>query len=524
MGLQAKGLFILAILAAGIAGLYPTWRAYRPGVDPASQKYKVNLGLDLQGGMFLSLDVESGAAVQRILDRTAAELEDLLLEEHVDYLSVDRKQGLVEVHLGSAEKSPWDQPKFRRLLGTMDVKDLGGNAYAVSIPPKDVPGIERRAVDQALEVIRNRIDSLGVSEPSLQKQGDQNLIVQLPGLKNREAALSAIGTQAVLEFYLVDDNATSATADPARHLVKYQETRDPGPGGRVSRRDPFVLERRAVLSGESIRDAKVQIDSQFNRPYVAFSLDSVGADHFAAVTTRNRGRRLAIVLDDKVQSAPVIREPITAGEGSITGQFTLQEATNLAIVLRSGALPAPLTIREERSVGASLGEDSIREGLISVTAGGLLVVVFMIVYYRLSGVFASLALAMNLILIMACMAGFQATLTLPGIAGIALTLGMAVDANVLIFERVREELTSGSPPRQAVDDGFNRAFWTIFDSNLTTLFAAFALLAFGTGPIKGFAITLTIGLLASMFTAIVVTRFLFDTFYFNRRRTAAISI
>jgi preprotein translocase subunit SecD len=524
MGLRAKGVLILAILIAGIGGLYPTWRAYYGGADPASQKYKVNLGLDLQGGMFLNLEVESAAAVQRILDRTATELEDLLLEEHVDFLSIDRKPGVVEVRLASGEKAPWTGSKYSRLLGALDVKDLGGNGFAITLPPKEIPAIEKRAVDQALEVIRNRIDSLGVSEPSLQKQGEQNLIVQLPGLKNREAALNAIGTQAVLEFYMVDDNAAPSTADAARHVVKYQEQRETGPGGRVTRRDPYVLERRPVLSGESIRDAKVQIDSQYNRPYVAFSLDAGGATRFAAVTTRNRGRRLAIVLDDKVQSAPVIREPITGGEGSITGQFTLQDATNLAIVLRSGALPAPLSIREERSVGASLGEDSIRQGLLSLTVGGLLVVAFMMIYYRTSGVFASLALAMNLILILACMAGFQATLTLPGIAGIALTLGMAVDANVLIFERVREELLSGSLPRKAVDDGFNRAFWTIFDSNLTTLFAAFALLAFGTGPIKGFAITLTIGLLASMFTAIVVTRFLFDVFYFNRKRAAAISI
>jgi preprotein translocase subunit SecD len=524
MGLKARGILILAVLVAGIAGLYPTWKANFGGVDPATQKYKVNLGLDLQGGMFLNLEVESGAAIQRILDRTASELEDLLLEERIDYLTVDRKPGIVEVRLASGEKAPWTNPKFSRLLGALDVKDLGGNAYAISLPEKEIPVLEKRAVDQALEVIRNRIDSLGVSEPSLQKQGEQNLIVQLPGLKNREAALNAIGTQAVLEFFLVDDNATPATADPTRHEVKYQETREAGPGGRVTRRDPYVLERRPVLSGEAIRDAKVQIDSQFNRPYVAFSLDSSGADRFASITTRNRGRRLAIVLDDKVQSAPVIREPITGGEGSITGQFTLQEATNLAIVLRSGALPAPLSIREERSVGASLGEDSIRRGLLSVTVGGLLVVAFMVVYYRLSGAFASLALGINLVLILACMAGFQATLTLPGIAGIALTLGMAVDANVLIFERVREELTNGSPLRQAVDDGFNRAFWTIFDSNLTTLFAAFALLAFGTGPIKGFAVTLTIGLMASMFTAIVVTRFLFDWFYFGRGRAGALSI
>ena len=524
MGLKARGILIGVVLLAGIGGLWPTWRAYRGGVDPATVKYKVNLGLDLQGGMFLDMQVETAQAVQRTLDRLAVELEDLLLAKSVDYLTVERREGAVEARLPGREKAPWEDPQFRRLLTGYDMKELGSNAFSFTLPASEGPGIERRSVDQALEVIRNRIDSLGVSEPSLQKQGDRNLIVQLPGLKNREAALDAIGTQAVLEFFLVDDNATPATADLSRHAVKYHEQREGGPSGRVTRREPYVLERRPVLSGEAIRDAKVQIDSQFNRPYVAFSLDSLGADRFAAITTRNRGRRLAIVLDDKVQSAPVIREPITAGEGSISGSFTMQEASNLAIVLRSGALPAPLTIREERSVGASLGEDSIRRGLISLTVGGLLVVAFMVVYYRLSGAMASIALGMNLVLILACMAGFQATLTLPGIAGIALTLGMAVDANVLIFERIREELTLGSTVAKAVDDGFNRAFWTIFDSNLTTLFAAFALLAFGSGPIKGFAITLTIGLLASMFTAIVVTRYLMDVFFFGRRRVAAISI
>jgi preprotein translocase subunit SecD len=291
----------------------------------------------------------------------------------------------------------------------------------------------------------------------------------------------------------------------------------------VTGRNPYVLEKRPVLSGESVRDAKVQIDSQYNRPDIAFSLDGAGASRFASVTTRSRGKRLAIVLDDKVQSAPVIREPITGGEGSITGQFTLQEATNLAIVLRSGALPAPLSIREERSVGASLGEDSIHRGLMSLGIGSLLVVAFMVVYYRMSGVFASVALAMNLIINLACMAALQATLTLPGIAGIALTLGVAVDANVLIFERIREEMVHGNTLRKAIDEGFSRSLWTIVDSHCTTLIAAFALLAFGTGPIKGFAVTLAIGLIASMFTAIVVTRFLFDVF-FLRRRAVAISI
>jgi len=522
MGLRAKGIFILAICVASIAGLVPTYQAYRKGADPAAFKNKVNLGLDLQGGMFLDLEVESGAAVNRLLDRLAVEVEDTLLELRIDYLAVERRPGGIEVRLASAEKAPWEDPKLKRLLVNYEVKPAG-DTYLISIPPIEAAAIEKRAVDQALEVIRNRIDSLGVSEPSLQKQGERDLIVQLPGLKNREAALATIGTQAVLEFYLVDDNATASNMDPSRHVLKYQEVRETT-GGRVQRREPYVLERRPVLSGDTIRDARVSIDSQFNRPYVSLSFDSIGTDRFAAVTTRNRGRRLAIVLDDKVQSAPVIREAITGGEAQISGQFTMQEATNLAIVLRSGALPAPLTIREERSVGASLGEDSIRQGMISLIVGGALVVLFMVVYYRLSGVFASLALALNLALILVSMAAFQATLTLPGIAGVVLTLGMAVDANVLIFERVREEMLRGGPVKTCIEEGFNRAFWTIFDSNLTTLFAAFALLAFGTGPIKGFAITLTIGLVASMFTAIFVTRFFFDWFFLHRRRVAAISI
>jgi preprotein translocase subunit SecD len=322
---------------------------------------------------------------------------------------------------------------------------------------------------------------------------------------------------------MVAENVTPQTMDPARHVVKYLERRDPI-SKKVIGREPFVMERRPELTGDTIRDARVQISTLDNLPYVGLSFDSLGADRFAKLTSRNRGRRLAIVLDDKVQSAPVIREAITGGEAQISGNFTMDEATNLAIVLRSGALPAPIQIREERTVGATLGEDSVRQGMLSLVIGGLLVVGFMIIYYGASGLFATLALVFNLLLILAVLAAFQATLTLPGIAGLVLTLGMAVDANVLIFERIREELKRTENVRQSVNEGFQKAFGTIFDANLTTLFGTFALLAVGTGPIKGFAITLTIGILASMFTAIVVTRLMFELVYLRRPHLTRISI
>jgi preprotein translocase subunit SecD len=523
MNLKIKTIFVLAVLAATIAYVLPTIQAYRPGGDPRGIRNKVNLGLDLQGGMYLDVEVDTQAAIQRMLDNLAVQIEDSFLDQLVDYLSVQRVDEQVEVQVPPGERVNWGEEPYARYLVNFDREDLGGNRFAFRLKPEELGRIRDGSVSQALEVIRNRIDSLGVTEPSIQRQGENSILIQLPGLKNRDQAIEAIGTQAVLEFYLVEDNVTPQTMDPARHVVKYLEVRD-RVTKKITGREPFVLEKRPVLTGETIRDARVQIHSLDNLPYVGLSFDSLGADRFAKITTRNRGRRLAIVLDDKVQSAPVIREAITGGEAQISGQFTMDEATNLAIVLRSGALPAPIQIREERTVGATLGDDSIRQGILSGIIGALLVVGFMVIYYGVSGAFADLALAFNLLLILAVLAAFQATLTLPGIAGLVLTLGMAVDANVLIFERIREELKRTGNIRQSVNEGFQKAFWTIFDSNLTTLFATFALLAFGTGPIKGFAVTLTIGILASMFTAIVVTRLLFELVYLRRPHLTAISV
>jgi preprotein translocase subunit SecD len=523
MGLRIKGIFILAILVGCIVAILPTIKAYSPGGDPTAIRNKVNLGLDLQGGMYLDLEVDSQAAVARVLDRLAVELEDALLDALVDYSLVERQGDHVELVLVQGEKVDWSTNPFDRFLTGFELEQDGPERFRIGFAAGEAERIERNATTQALEVIRNRIDSLGVSEPSIQRKGEREILVQLPGLKDREAAIRALGTQAVLEFFLVEDNVTVSTMDPGRHLVKYEEVRDETTQ-KLTQRIPFVLEKRAVLSGETVRDARLNISTLDNTPYVSISFDALGADRFAKITTRSRGRRLAIVLDDKVQSAPVIREPILGGEAQITGRFTMQEATNLAIVLRSGALPAPLTIREERTVGASLGEDSIRQGMISLGLGGVLVVLFMLVYYRVSGGFATFALVFNLLLILVVLASFQATLTLPGIAGMVLTMGMSVDANVLIFERIREELTRAKNVRAAINEGFGKAFWTIFDANITTLVAAAALLFFGTGPIKGFAVTLSIGILASMFTAIFVTRFLFELFYLNRRRLAEVSI
>ena len=523
MGLRLKGIFILAVLVGCVVAVLPTFQAYRPGHDPNAIRNKVNLGLDLQGGMYLDLAVDTKAAVTRVLDRLSTEIEDGMLDKLINYTTVERRGDAVEVILPPGEPLDWNKDPFDRILTGFKLDQVEPQHYRITMPPEEATRIEQNATTQALEVIRNRIDSLGVSEPSIQRKGDAEIIVQLPGLRDREQAIKAIGTQAVLEFYLVQDNVTPATMDPSRDVVKDEEVRDETTG-KLLRTVPYVLERRPVLSGDTVRDARVQISQLDNSPYVSISFNSTGSDRFARITTRNRGRRLAIVLDDKVQSAPVIREAITGGQAQITGRFTLKEATNLAIVLRSGALPAPLTIREERSVGASLGEDSIRQGLWSFVAGGLLVMLFMIAYYRVSGIFADFALILNVLLIVVVLASFQATLTLPGIAGIVLTMGMSVDANVLQFERIREELGAGKNTRAAINEGFQRAFWTIFDSNLTTLVAALALLFFGTGPIRGFAVTLSIGILSSMFTAIFVVRFLFELVYLSRQRLAGVSI
>ncbi|PIU41536.1 MAG: protein translocase subunit SecD, partial [Candidatus Omnitrophica bacterium CG07_land_8_20_14_0_80_42_15] len=369
------------------------------------------------------------------------------------------------------------------------------------------------ATDRAVEIIRNRIDQFGVRETSIQKQGVDEIVVQLPGVTDRSRAIDIIGKTAMLEFKLVSSDAEKikqaldGTA-PEGYELKYTEENS----------EPVLLEKQAVLTGDSLVDASVQFSqSGFNEPVVSLKFNPEGARKFSEITASNVGKRLAIVLDGKVQSAPSIREPIPSGEAVISGRFGMQEAQDLALVLRIGALPAPMEIEEERTVGPLLGQDSINKGFKASLIGLAYIFLFMAVYYLLTGLISDIALFLNLIMILGGLGllpvlfpGVSATLTLPGIAGIALSLGMAVDANVLINERIREELKTGRPLRTAIANGYDRAFSAIFDSNLTTLIAAFFLFQFGTGPIRGFAVTLIIGLIASMFTAIVVTRAIFE--------------
>lgn len=403
-------------------------------------------------------------------------------------------------------------PLDKRINLGLDLR--GGMHLVLKVDTEKLPDADKTdAVDRALEVIRNRIDAFGVREPSIQKQGTSEIVVQLPGVADRERAIELIGKTALLEFKLVSDDmdklrqALEGNVPEGYELKRVEEDNE-----------PLLLEKETLLTGDALSKAEVRFNqSQFNEPLVSIAFNAQGARKFAEITAANVGRRLAIVLDGNVQSAPRIKEAIPSGEAVIQGRFDVEKAQDLAIVLRVGALPAPMHIEEERTIGPLLGQDSINKGVRASVIGGVLVFVFMTVYYLLAGIVASIALIFNLLIILGALGalpflfpGISATLTLPGIAGMVLSLGMAVDANVLINERIREETASGRPLRTAIVNGYSKAFSAIFDSNITTLIAAFLLFQFGTGPIRGFAVTLTIGILASLFTAILVTRTVFE--------------
>lgn len=395
----------------------------------------------------------------------------------------------------------------------LDLK--GGMHLLLKVDASRIPENAREdATERAIEVIRNRIDQFGVREPSIQKQGKDEIIVQLPGVTDRDRALGLIGKTALLEFKVVSDDAGKLKEALSGNVPDGYEL-----SYATDDNEPMLLEKEAVLTGEALSNATIHFEqSRFNEPQVGVEFNPEGAKRFARLTSENVGRRLAIILDGKVQSAPVIREEIPSGQAVISGRFTVEEAKDLSLILRTGALPAPMYIEEERTIGPLLGQDSINKGLKASLVGIGLIFVFMIIYYLVTGLVASVALLLNFLFTFGCLAllpyivpGVSATLTLPGIAGIALSLGMAVDANVLINERIREELSAGKPFRQAITLGYDKAFSAILDSNLTTLIAALFLFQFGTGPIRGFAVTLTIGLVASMFTAIVVTRVILES-------------
>ena len=392
----------------------------------------------------------------------------------------------------------------------------------LSLSKEELRSLRDYAVDQSLETIRNRIDQLGVSEPTIVRQGQQDILVQLPGIQDPERAKAIIGKTALLEFKLVDDNAnieeaTRSGAPPGREILYGLGA---GPG---SEKAAYAVESRTLMTGEYIVDARVRPATQMEGPYVELILNSRGARLFEEITAANVKRRLAIVLDGRVYSAPVIQERIGGGRASITGSFAIKDARDLAIILRAGALPAPVEVVEERTVGPSLGRDSIEQGIRSFAVGAAFVVIFISLYYKGAGLVAIGALVFNVFFMMAVLVGFGAVLTLPGIAGIVLTVGMAVDANVLINERIREELRAGRAARAAVEGGYQNALPAILDSNITTFLSGAILFQFGTGPIKGFAVTLCVGILTTVLTAVFLTRLYYD-FRISQRRLERISI
>jgi preprotein translocase subunit SecD len=406
-------------------------------------------------------------------------------------------------------------------------EDQASGRFRMVMSPREVSRLRDLAVRQGVETIRNRVDQFGVAEPTITRQGEDRILIQLPGVQDPARAKSLIGKTAHLEFKMLDERTSVEQAQagrlPETSEILFQRRVDPET--KAERRIPYVVQKRALLTGAELNRAEVQADP--NSPgnwQVAIEFNAKGTRIFGEVTEQNVGKQLAIILDGNLYSAPRINERIPGGRAVITGQFTVEEARDLAIVLRAGALPAPVSILEERTVGPSLGADSVRRGMMAIAASAVLVFVFMLFYYKLSGAIADLALVLNLLILLACMAAFGATLTLPGIAGIALTLGMAVDTNVLIFERIREELKVGKTVRGAIEAGFSRAFRTIIDTHVTVLVTAAILYNFGTGPVKGFAVSLFVGLAASLFTAVFFTRLLFDLLYMGRRRAQAISI
>jgi preprotein translocase subunit SecD len=515
--LQWRFLLILAVVVGAVIFAYPTFVKEIPSWWPSFfPKEKIHLGLDLQGGMHLTLEVESDKAVENTIERIKNDLKAELRKKEIFSTSVERVQGnKIEVVLLNPDiKEKFDdyvKEQYPNLKEVTTQKQGDRVRVLLETDPRQIEEIKKSAVEQALETIRNRVDQFGVAEPDIARQGENQILVQLPGIKDPERAKDLIGKTALLEFKLVDEGAdlggVLAGNVPFGDVLLYQRIVDPKTG--AVRKIPYIIQDKTLMTGDALKDAQVRL-GQNNMPYIAISFHPVGAKEFEQITTDNVGRHLAIILDNNVYSAPVIKQPISGGGAVIEGRFSLEEARDLAIVLRAGSLPAPVKVLEERTVGPSLGQDSINKGIKSIIIGSILVVLFMLIYYRLSGFVANIALVMNIVLLLAALAVLGARLTLPGLAGIALTVGMAVDANVLIFERIREEMRLGKPPGTALEAGYSRAFLTIMDSNVTTVIAALVLLQFGTGPIKGFAVTLSLGIAASMFTAIVVTRFIFD--------------
>jgi preprotein translocase subunit SecD len=497
-------------LTPTLMGSLPSWwSTFLP-------KDKIHLGLDLQGGTHLVMEVDTQKAVEGSLDLVATDLEDTLNSKNLRFKRISRdgsdKVSIVVYEKGTAETvQKLIKDKYPSYEQSPTFDEGGFVAMTLRVGEKDAQDRKDKAVQQALETIRNRIDQFGVSEPTIQREGINHIVVQLPGIKDPQRAIDLIGRTARLDFKMVreDISPTSGTIPDDAELLK-EKSVDPATGAVTE--IPIVVQKKPMITGDLLTDAQVRIDSQFNQPYVGIEFNSLGAKLFDQVTAANVGKRFAIVLDNNIHSAPVIRERISGGSAQISGNFTEKTAADLAIVLRAGALPAPVKIIQNVTVGPSLGQDSINKGLYAGLIGVLLVVVFMAVYYKLSGLIADLGMVLNILYLMGALAALGATLTLPGIAAIVLLVGMSVDSNVIIFERIREELKLGKSPKAALDAGYDKAFLTIMDSHITTLITAAVLFQFGTGPVKGFAVSLSLGVIINLFTSLIGTKVTFDLF------------
>jgi len=491
------------------------WYLYPP-------KKRINLGLDLQGGIHLALGVDTTKAIANQTERAAEDFKAALERKGIGVKRVARENDRAFV-VELASPASWnDALTVAAQFQTFERRnsDQAAGRFVLAMADREAAQQSDLATRGAVEKIRNRVDKFGVAEATITRQGNDRILIQLPGVQDPERAKALIGQTGLLEFKLLDERTPVEEALAGRlpdtSEVLYQRRVD-----RESKQEqkiPFVVQKRTLLTGNELTDASVQSDP--NSPgnwQVSITFSAGGAQRFAEITEQSVGRHLAIILDGTVYSAPRINERIPGGRAVITGQFTVDQARDLAIVLREGALPAAVSILEERTVGPSLGADSIRQGVIAITASSVIVFLFMLVYYKVSGLIADVALALNLMILLACMAAFGATLTLPGIAGIALTIGMAVDTNVLIFERIREELRHQKSIRQSIGLGYDRAFRTILDAHVTTLITAFVLWQFGTGPIKGFAVTLCVGIITTVLTAVYLTRIYYDYRVMNRK-------
>lgn len=490
-------LTVVAIICA-LPNFVPVTSAWLPS-------RKVSLGLDLKGGAHLLLDVDFEAYLDDLIGNLTDNLRKNFKDQKIGYKHLLTKKNSVQFELRSLENISAVKKIINKVAGDVNIKVSNGQ-IKLSFSESRLAKLLDQVIEQSIEVIRMRVDSTGVREPIIHRQGDRHILLQVPGEEHPENLKNILGKTAKLAFHLVDEACDVAEAlkghlPAGSLLVKGEDDQ--------KAEYYLVIKKKSVITGDYLTDARTTFD-QNSRPVIAFAFNHLGGALFAEVTKNHTGQRLAIILDNKLLCSPVINEPILGGSGSISGNYTVASANELALLLKSGALPAPLKIIEERNIGPNLGADSIDSGKKAGMIGFAAVAIFMVWSYGLLGVFANLALTLALLYILALLSVLQATLTLPGIAGIILTIGMAVDANVLIYERIREEIARGASNLYAIRQGFDAAFATIVDSNITTLIVAFLLYICGVGAIKGFAVTLTVGIISSMFTAVVVTKLLVD--------------